>query len=282
MGNSTSGSGVVNRNLKTKLERGEPAYGLWVTLESPAVTEIATELQLDFVVIELEHSALGANDVVNHLNAARGGKTTVLARLPVGSRESIKIALDIGVDGVIVPLVRSAAQVEEILSFAYYPPKGQRTIGGTRASRYGIRGREHFANANDDILVIPIIETVEALEDIDKILAVPGLEAIFIGPSDLSAAQGHVAVWEGPGVADQILSICQAAREQGIAYGIITLGPEDLKLRREQGYQMLAFGMDTAILVSGIRAALAAAGVGSDSSPHVSGGYGVAAAAAPE
>jgi 2-keto-3-deoxy-L-rhamnonate aldolase RhmA len=235
MGNSTSGSGVVNRNLKTKLERGEPAYGLWVTLESPAVTEIATELQLDFVVIELEHSALGANDVVNHLNAARGGKTTVLARLPVGSRESIKIALDIGV-----------------------------------------------ANANDDILVIPIIETVEALEDIDKILAVPGLEAIFIGPSDLSAAQGHVAVWEGPGVADQILSICQAAREQGIAYGIITLGPEDLKLRREQGYQMLAFGMDTAILVSGIRAALAAAGVGSDSSPHVSGGYGVAAAAAPE
>ena len=257
MGSSLGDGSVLNRNLKSTLERGDPAYGLWVTLESPEVTEIATELELDWVAIELEHSALGADHVVNHLRAARGGKTSVMVRLPVGTRETIKIALDIGVDGVIVPLVRSAAEVQEILSFAYYPPKGQRTIGGTRAARYGVRGREYFATANDDILVIPIIETAEALEAIDEILAVPGLEAIFIGPSDLSAAQGYVGVWEGPGVAEQILSICAKARARGIAYGIITLGPEDLRLRRGQGYQMLALGMDTAMLVSGIRSARA-------------------------
>lgn len=259
MASAKGNGGVVNRHLKTALERGEPAYGLWVALESPAVTEIATEMHLDWVAIELEHSPWGADHVVHHLRAARGGETSVLVRLSVGTRESIKTALDIGVDGVLVPLVRSATEVEEILSFAYYPPKGQRTVGGDRATRYGVRRREYLASANDDILVIPIIETVEAMQEIDQILAVPGLQTIFVGPGDLSAAQGHVGDWEGPGVAKQILTVCEAARARGIAYGIITRGPDDLELRRQQGFQMLALGTDTGLLISGISAALAKA-----------------------
>jgi 2-keto-3-deoxy-L-rhamnonate aldolase RhmA len=242
----------VNRALKDALAEGRTAAGLWVTLESPALTEIAAELGLDWVAIDLEHGHLGAADVAAHLRAARGSATSVLVRVEAGTEENIKTALDLGADGVIVPLIRSVAEVERAVRYAHYPPQGGRTLGAERAVRWGLRAAEYLASANDDVLVVPIFETLESVEAMEEILDLPGVGAVFVGPGDLSACQGHVGQWEGPGVAEQVEAILAAADRRGIAAGILAQSAEDAAARRDQGFRMLALGSDTLLLIGAI------------------------------
>jgi 2-dehydro-3-deoxyglucarate aldolase len=243
---------VINRALRDALAAGRTAYGLWVTLDSASVTEIATEVGLDWVAIDLEHGHLGARDVAEHLRAARGGRTSVLVRVESGTEESIKTALDLGADGVIVPLVRSVADVERAVRFAHYPPRGGRTLGAERAVRWGLGTAGYLASANDDVLVIPIFETLESVAAMDAILDVEGIGAVFIGPGDLSACQGHVGEWEGPGVAEQVLAIRDGAERRGLATGLLAQNVEDAQMRRDQGFRMLALGSDTLLLIDAI------------------------------
>ena len=243
---------MINRTLKNTLAASGTAYGLWVTLESASVTEIAAEVGLQWVAIDLEHGSLRARDVVEHLRAARGGATSVLVRVQSGTEESIKMALDLGADGVIVPLIRSAADIERVVSFAHYPPVGRRTLGAERAVRWGLGAADYVASANDDILVIPIFETLESVGAMDAILDVPGIGAVFVGPGDLSACQGHVGQWEGGGVAEQVLAICSEAARRGLATGVIAQDIGDAKRRRDEGFRMIALGSDTLLLIGAI------------------------------
>ena len=141
-----------------------------------------------------------------------------------------------------------------------YPPVGVRGIGGDRAFGWGLHFDEYLARANDDILVIPLIETADAVRDIDEILATPGLEAIYLGPHDLSASLGHAGEWEGPVVAEHLSSIAAKARGRSIASGIIALDIEDLRRRLDQGFRMIGLGSDMSLLIGQIRQLMAAAG----------------------
>ena len=250
---------MIRNPLRRKFAAKETAYGLWVTLESASVSEIAAEIGLDWICIDMEHGRLDYRDVVDHARATHGSSTAVLVRVPTLGVDTIKRALDLGVDGVILPLVRSAAELREAFSYARYPTAGLRAIGGERAVRWGLRMDEYLNAANEEILVIPNIETKEASADINAILAVPGVEAIFFGPYDLSASLGHFNVWEGPGVAEDILRMRRLAAERGIASGLVTTSAEDLKRRRDQGFQMIGLGSDTTMMIRQIKSLLESA-----------------------
>jgi 2-keto-3-deoxy-L-rhamnonate aldolase RhmA len=241
--------------LRAKLAAGATTYGVWVTLSDPTVTEIVIELGADWICVDMEHGSLDYKDVVAHARAARGSGAAVLARVPAFRIDTVKRALDLGVDGVILPLVRSAADVEEGFRYARYPMRGIRGVGGERAVHWGLRLQEYLAIADRETMVIPIIETREASADFDNIAAVEGLEAIFFGPADLSASCGHLGHWEGPGVAEDILRIAGIARGRGIAAGLMAWDEEDVARRAGQGFRMIGLGADVGFLARPLKSA---------------------------
>jgi 2-keto-3-deoxy-L-rhamnonate aldolase RhmA len=134
-------------------------------------------------------------------------------------------------------------------------------VGGERAVKWGMAFREYLEAADSQTLIIPMIETRDAAEQIDEILAVPGLEMIFFGPADLSACYGHLGEWEGPGMAELILDIRARAAKLGIGSGVIGVDSTDACKRRDQGFNMIGLGSDAGLMIRSINASLTALGV---------------------
>ncbi|APW58929.1 HpcH/HpaI aldolase family protein [Paludisphaera borealis] len=248
------------RKFREKLAAGRAAYGLWVTLESPSVTEMAVALGLDWVVIDAEHGCLDWADVVAHLRVAVRSETVALVRVAELDRGLIKRTLDLGADGVVVPWVETEEQLRRAVSFAHYPPEGCRGIGAERATGWGECMAEHTAEANANVLVVPIIETIRTADDIDRMTQVDGVDVFFFGPADFSSTAGFRGQWEGPGVARRILDLKDAVRNAGKHCGVVAAGDPNLAERLEQGFLMLGLGLDGGLLLRSLHASLAAVG----------------------
>ena len=240
--------------------RKRPALGIWVTLESPSITEIAATMGLDWVVIDAEHGHLDLKEVMEHLRATRGSKTLPLVRVQEVEQGLIKRVLDIGAAGILVPQVRNAQEVAQAVRFAKYPPEGIRGIGAERATRWGMGIRSHVRVANRRTLVIPIVECVEAMEDFPAILRVRGVDAIFFGPHDLAASMGYPGVWNHPELMPRILAMRKEAARQGVPCGILAPTAQEAKLRERQGFRMIAVGIDTVLMIGALGDMLAALG----------------------
>jgi 2-keto-3-deoxy-L-rhamnonate aldolase RhmA len=252
---------ILPRNtLKAKLARGEATAGIWVTLESATITEIAVTLGYDWVVIDTEHGHLDFREVLDHVRATRGTATTPLVRIPEIAQGTIKRVLDLGALGIIVPQVTSADEVARAVRFSKYPPRGVRGVGGERATRWGLGLKEMTQAADRETMVIPLLETVAAGDAIEAILDVPGVDAIFFGPADYSASAGHLGEWEGPGVAERLLTLKDTIRARGLPCGIMATDIPNALLRREQGFRMVGLASDTGFLIRASLAALEAFG----------------------
>lgn len=248
------------KKLRGKLAAGRPVYGLWVTLESPSVTEMAVALGLDWVVIDAEHGHLDWSEVVAHLRATVRSDTVALVRVADLDRGLIKRALDLGADGVVVPWIETEEQLRRAVSFAHYPPEGCRGIGAERATGWGECMPEHTAEANASVLVVPIVETVRTADEIDRMVQVDGVDVFFFGPADFSSTAGYKGQWEGPGVARRILDLKDAIRKAGKHCGVVAAGDANLAERLEQGFLMLGLGLDGGLLLRSLHASLAAVG----------------------
>lgn len=244
------------RAFRKKLAENLPVYGLWVTLEAPTVTEIAVAMGLDWVVIDAEHGHLDWKEIVEHLRATVRSETVALVRVASLDSALIKRALDIGADGVVIPWVESADQFRQAVSYARYPTEGTRGIGAERATCWGQCFAEHTAEANENVLVIPIIETVKTMRQVPLMTQVEGAEMFFFGPADYSATAGYRGQWEGPGVAEQILSMKDVIRRAGKHCGLIASSEADLTARTDQGFRMIGLGMDTGLMIRSLRSAL--------------------------
>jgi 2-keto-3-deoxy-L-rhamnonate aldolase RhmA len=249
---------MAANKLRARLRAGQTSYGLWVTLESPTVSEIAAALGVDWLCVDMEHGHQDFREAAEHLRAVRGSDTSVVVRVPEVTRDYVKRALDVGAHGVLLPLVKTAEDVARGLGFGRYPPAGERGVGGERAVQWGLGFNEYLASANEETLIIPIIERYEAVDNIDAILAVPGLEAIFFGPSDLSTSYGYLGQWEGPGVADKILMVREKAAARGIGAGLMAQSVENAVMRRDQGFALVALGADTSMLIRALTQGLEA------------------------
>ena len=248
------------RSLRRKLAADMPVLGLWVTLESPSITEMAVALGIDWVVIDAEHGHLDWKEIIEHIRAAVRSDTVVLVRVAELNIGLIKRALDIGADGVVVPWVETAEQLRQAVAFAQFPPEGVRGIGAERATCWGQCFVQHTQEANEHVLVVPIIESVQGGRNIQSLLQVDGVDLFFFGPADYSSSAGYRGQWEGPGVAEEILAIKDAIRAAGKHCGVIATSDENLRERSEQGFRMLGLGLDAGLLLRSLHAALAAVG----------------------
>jgi 2-keto-3-deoxy-L-rhamnonate aldolase RhmA len=242
--------------FRQKLARGESVHGLWVTLESATVTELAVALGVDWVVIDAEHGHLDWKEINEHVRAGLRSDTVVLVRLAERSTSLTKRALDIGADGVVIPWVETVEQLKQAIRDSQYPPEGRRGIGGERATAWGQCLAEHTAEANAHVLVVPLIESVSAISHVAAMCAIDGVEVFFFGPADFSSTAGYRGQWEGPGVADQILELKDTINAAGKHCGLMTTSLEDLAQRREQGFRMLGLGADTGLLLRSLHQAL--------------------------
>jgi 2-keto-3-deoxy-L-rhamnonate aldolase RhmA len=249
--------GLVN-NLKQKLARNETTLGLWVTLESPTITEIATILGIDWVLIDAEHGHLDFKDVMEHVRVTRDSGTTALVRIQELEMGVIKRMLDVGADGILIPNIASADEARQAVQFAKYPPWGVRGVGGERATHWGMKLKEYTQVANHETMVIPMIESVAAGRVAAEIASVRGVDAIFFGPVDFSASAGYIGQWEGPGVAQQILDAKDAILAQGVPCGMTATDLDDIKTREQQGFRMISLGADTGMLIRAMQAGLSA------------------------
>jgi len=244
--------------FRNKLANGESVCGLWVTLESATLTEMAVALGLDWVVVDAEHGHLDWKDINEHIRAAVRSDTVVLVRLAERSTALTKRALDIGADGIVIPWIETVEQLEEAIRDCRYPPEGRRGIGGERATAWGQCLAEHTSEANQNVLVVPLIESVAAVPHVATMCAVDGVDVFFFGPADFSSTAGYRGQWEGPGVADQILELKNTIVAAGKHCGLMTTSIDDLLRRRTQGFRMPGLGSDSGLLLRSLHQALQA------------------------
>lgn len=246
------------KEFRRKLAANENVFGLWITLESPSITEMGVALGLDWIVVDAEHGHLDWKEIIEHLRAGVRSSTVIFVRVAELNSGLIKRALDIGADGVLVPWIENAEQLRLALAFSQYPPEGTRGIGAERATAWGQCFAEHAEHANENLLVVPILETVGAYQNLRSLLAVDGIDLFFIGPADYSASAGYRGQWEGTGVGQQLLEVKDAILKAGKHCGLMATDLRDLKQRQAQGFAMLGLGSDTGLLLRSLHESLAA------------------------
>ena len=192
------------RSLRRKLAADTPVLGLWVTLESPSITEMAVALGVDWVVVDAEHGHLDWKEIVEHIRAAVRSETVVLVRVAELNIGLIKRALDIGADGVVVPWVESAEQLRQAVAFAQFPPEGVRGIGAERATCWGqCSGAAHAGSERARAGGADHRVGARRPEHPSRCCRWTAWSIFFFGPSDYSSSAGYRGQWEGPGVAER-------------------------------------------------------------------------------
>jgi len=241
--------------VKEKLKRGEPVLGGWLSLPSVPSARIMARLGFDWLVVDMEHSAQNPVLMADMVaTIADAGTCAPIVRVPANSVEWFKWALDAGAWGVIVPMVNTREEAQRAVSYAKYPPLGTRSIGGAFGPYgFGITDWPSYARtANDEIIVTIQIESAQALQNLDDILSVPGLDVAFVGPNDLHAQLGLTPSSEGaePEFVDALERIKAAARQYHVALGIFSGNGEAAAERVRQGFQMISVTTDISSMIA--------------------------------
>lgn len=260
---------MLSNPVKAKLRAGEAAFGTICPLPSPEVVEIIGVAGYDCVLIDLEHGPLDVETVQAMGRACRATGIAPLARVPDGNPKTILRMLDSGCLGVMVPQIETPEQAADIVAACRYPPAGRRSLAGnTVAANWGVvPAVDHVRASNEAVLSIVQIETRRALDAVEKIVRVPGLDMIFIGPNDLSTSLGHPGEMRHPEVQEAIRRILKAARDAETLSGILALTPQDVETYRPQGAGLMLDGIGRLLLgaaqqqVKGLRDAAARAAV---------------------
>jgi 2-keto-3-deoxy-L-rhamnonate aldolase RhmA len=242
-------------NFRQEIKEGKPLIGTLQTLNSPDITEMLVAAGFDWLFIDLEHSTIDVEGAQRILQAA-GSNCPCVIRVPCGDQVWIKKLLDIGPAGVIIPQVKSAREAAEIVQFCRYPPEGTRSVGLSRAHGYGMRFDEYIANANQNVAVIIQIEHINAVKEIEDIVKIPGIDALLVGPYDLSGTMGKIGQVKDPEVQAQVEKVRQVCLDTGMPLGIFTTNPEEVKPLIEKGYTVIAVGIDTIFLGRALKQAM--------------------------
>lgn len=247
----------MTHRFRTRLVNGELLIGTVVTLSCPEVAEVLAGAGFDWLFIDAEHSPLEARDVQALLQGA-GPDTPCVVRLSSSEQVPIKKALDIGVAGIIAPQVNSAEQAEAVVRFSKYSPQGARGVGIGRAHGYGLRFQEYVDTANESVAVIVQAEHVDAVQNIESIVSVPGIDGVLVGPYDLSASLGRLGQVDHPEVTSAIDHVTRACREAGVRLGIFGASPDAVRPYIQKGYTLITVGADMMLLGGAAKNVLAA------------------------
>jgi 2-keto-3-deoxy-L-rhamnonate aldolase RhmA len=239
-------------SLLQAFRTGNVATALFVTIPDPFVAEVLGRSKLDALVIDTEHSAMSADQLQSLLMAVYPGDPTAVVRVPANDDAAIKQALDLGAEVVLVPGISSAEQCAAMVASCYYPPKGARGFGPRRASRLHGDRADYLARANDEVAVLAMVESIEGVDSIEEILAVPGLSGVFIGVADLAVSMGYLADMGNPEVDQVAQRISAAALAARIPFGVFTGNEAGAKRWIERGAQLVTVGADLQFIDAGL------------------------------
>ncbi len=248
--------------LKAALAAGETQIGLWLNAGSAVAAEIAGATGFDWCLIDAEHGPYSPDVISDQLRVLDSGGTPAVVRVPVGEDWVIKQVLDLGAQTLLVPMVNSGAQAEQVVRATRYAPDGVRGLGAgvARVSGWG-RISDYAESANDQIGVIVQAETRAAIEDLDASLSVEGVDCVFVGPADLSADMGYLGNPEAEEVQEVIAGAVKRIRAAGKAAGIIHYDPGKFAHYIRLGFNFLGVGADVSLMRASFDATLAKARV---------------------
>lgn len=241
-------------HFKDRMAQQQQLHGMIVTMSLPSVAEMLSATGFDWLWIDMEHAPLSLIDVQQMAQAKRK-ECAALVRIPTNTNEWITRVLDLGVEGIIIPHVNTREETERAVQASYYPPEGNRSVGMTRASCYGIDA-DYKDRANGERLLFVQIEHWEGVKNVEEIVQVAGLDGILIGPYDLSASFGKLGQIQDPEVLEAIETVLDVCKRFQKPVGIFAKQPSDAQRYLEQGFQLVATGIDIHYLWSGAKESL--------------------------
>ncbi len=259
--------------LRAKIQQGQTSLGSWLQLPSPDTAEIMAHMGYDWLVIDMEHGSIDISQLPNILRAIQGaclGKNSrelresgaphtscapqALVRVPTAEKMAIRRALDAGAQGIILPMIQSRAQLNEALDVALYPhsqkAQGSRGVGYARANMYGHYFQSYMQHHEEELVFVAQIEHVDALHDLENIVQHPRLDAIMVGPYDLSASMGLMGKFDHPlfiQAMEEIQHICQK-HSMPMGSHVVQPDAKALSAAVAQGYTFIAYGIDALFL----------------------------------
>ena len=235
--------------IRNKLLTGSFSIGSWIQVPHASIAEIMGQSGYDWVAVDLEHGSISTHQLPDLFRALELGDTLPLARLAEGTSKDCKQALDAGAAGVIVPMIESSEHLLRIRDACRWPPAGNRGVGFSRANLFG-RNFDNYSSEAQAPILVAMIEHHRALKDLDKILKVDGLDAILIGPYDLSASMGLTAMFNHPEFIASIAKIRALCHENSVPCGIhiVDPSPHELGVRIDEGYRFIAYSIDSIFL----------------------------------
>ena len=254
----------MSKLLKQKIQNSELTIGSWISLAHPAIVEIMANAGFDWLVVDLEHSVITIREAEELIRIIDLSGVTPLVRLTTNSPDQIKRVMDAGSHGIIVPMVNSADDAESAISAVRYPPDGNRGVGLARAQGYGVKFNNYFKSNQNDAVVIVQVEHIDAVNNLEEILSVDGVDGYLVGPYDLSCSLGIPGEFDHPEFIETVGKINSVANRLNISGGTHIVEPDvsQLKNKIEEGQKIIAYSVDIRILDHTVRDGLRSIGRG--------------------
>lgn len=251
----------MNNLLKNKLKSNALTIGSWITLGHPSIAEILSHAGFDWLVVDLEHSTISIEQAGELIRTIDLCGVTPLVRLTSNHPDQIKRVMDAGAHGVVVPMVNSAADASRAVAATRYAPRGNRGVGLARAQRFGVGFKDYLQWQSENPVVIVQIEHQDALDQLESILSVPGVDGFIIGPYDLSCSMGMPGEFERPEFKEAMNRILSTGLGMGCPAGLHIVEPDQSRLRQviAEGYRFVAYSVDIRMLDVAARTGIATA-----------------------
>ncbi len=237
-------------SIKNKLSKNIVSLGSWITLAHPGIAEIMASSGFDWLAIDLEHSTITIKEAEELIRVISLSNVTPLVRLTSNNEEQIKRVMDAGADGVIVPMIKTVDDVMRVVDAIKYPPQGKRGVGLARAQGYGARFNEYLDWQRNESIIIIQIEHIDAVNNLEALLAIDDVDGFIIGPYDLSASMGIPGQFDHADFIVVMKKITEIASRTEVPSGIHIIEPdvEQIKRRIEDGYRFIAYSLDIRML----------------------------------
>ena len=246
---------IQEDKVLSKLRKGIPVLGGWIMSDAVTSAEIMAQAGFDWVCVDAEHSQVSKETAVNMFRAIERHGAEPFVRVSLNDEVEIKKYLDIGARGIIVPMIKSYEEVEKAVSYIKYPPDGKRSFALSRSTGFGQWSDEYFAAANKETFIGIMIEHIDAVREIDRIFSSKAIDAVLVGPYDLSGSLGIPGQFDNSGFVEILDMISRKAKEHSVRMGIHEVRPTKEKIRSliDERYQFIACGIDTLFLLEKAR-----------------------------
>lgn len=245
--------------IRKRALNGDKLLGTFLNTGSPLLAEIASRSGMDWCQIDMEHGSGSWEALTHQLMAIEGSTAAPVIRIPSNNPDYFKRALDLGAHGIMIPNVNTAEEAQAAVSYSRYPPHGSRGVSIlNRGAQFGAKFMERLETSHENVLVIAQIESPTALENVNDIADVDGVDVLFIGPMDLTVSLGIARAFDHPDFIEAKRKVVDAANRAGKACGILGFSPEDIAFHYDEGFNFIAVGSDGGMVANGMKALVAA------------------------